>query len=92
MSRGSQSVSTPGPRTLRLPVASRKKEASGGETLDSSAGIRGLEGLELNPTAAQAMGDLRELEVTERRSGPLSPSAIAQGARDPQGWLEGCSA
>ncbi|EWZ02634.1 hypothetical protein FOQG_02132 [Fusarium oxysporum f. sp. raphani 54005] len=38
------------------------------------------------------MSDLRELEVTERRSGPLSPSAIAQGTRDPQGWLEGCSA
>lgn len=67
-----------------------EKEASGGvETLDSSAGIRGLEGLKLDPTAAQAMG---ELEVTERRSGPLSPSAIAQGTRDPQGWLEGCSA
>jgi hypothetical protein len=69
----------------------KKKRRQGG-TLDSSAGIRGLEGLELDPTAAQAMSDLRELEVTERRSGPLSPSAIAQGTRDPQGWLEGCSA
>lgn len=44
--------------------------------------------MELNPAAAQAKNSLPELEAPERRSGPLSPSAIAPGSRGSAGMAE----
>lgn len=62
--------------TLPLQVDEKKKRRQGVDPRLLCGGS-GLEGLELDPTAAQVKDSLGVLEEPERRSGPLSPSAIA---------------